>query len=223
MWDSFWDFIWYTIVIFAFVAYLIVLWHIIIDLFRDKSSGWIKAVWIIFLILLPYITAIVYLLVKGRGMADRQNEAVKEAKQATDSYIQSVATVKSPAEQIADAAIRAYETGEDAARGFPAAVLPELEDLIELVDADIHDEITAKLHRALGMAILAGAKEDDADDLTARQGQALRCYQRALQLDEKVGVKKPISQLQSALKKAGALPENSPETQSASEKDGEGT
>ncbi|MDY6808061.1 hypothetical protein GIY30_11595 [Gordonia sp. HNM0687] len=103
MWDSFWDFIWYTIVIFAFVAYLIVLWHIIIDLFRDKSSGWIKAVWIIFLVLLPYITAIVYLLAKGRGMAERQSEAVKEAKQATDSYIQSVATPKSPAEQIADA------------------------------------------------------------------------------------------------------------------------
>ncbi|MEE3849934.1 SHOCT domain-containing protein [Gordonia sp. LSe1-13] len=103
MWDSFWDFIWYTIVIFAFVAYLIVLWHIIVDLFRDKSSGWVKAVWIIFLVLIPYITAIVYLLAKGRGMAERQNEAVKEAKQATDSYIQSVATPKSPAEQIADA------------------------------------------------------------------------------------------------------------------------
>ncbi|MFW0783131.1 SHOCT domain-containing protein [Gordonia sp. CPCC 206044] len=102
MWDSFWDFIWYTIVIFAFVAYLIVLWHIIIDLFRDKSSGWIKAVWIVFLVLIPYLTAIVYLLVKGRGMAERQNEAVQEAKTATDNYIQSVAG-KSPAEQIADA------------------------------------------------------------------------------------------------------------------------
>lgn len=109
-------------------------------------------------------------------------------------------------EQVSEAAIRAYEAGEDAARAFPAAVLPAIEDLIELVDADIHDEITAKLHRALGMAILAGAKEDDADDLTARQGQALRCYQRALQLDEKVGVKKPIDQLQRALKKARPEP-----------------
>ncbi|MFW0794201.1 SHOCT domain-containing protein [Gordonia sp. CPCC 205515] len=102
MWDSFWDFIWYTIVIFAFVAYLIVLWHILIDLFRDKSSGWIKAVWIFFLILIPYLTALVYLIAKGRGMAERQTEAVAEAKQATDQYIQSVAG-KSPAEQIADA------------------------------------------------------------------------------------------------------------------------
>ncbi len=39
MWDSFWDFIWYTIVIFAFVAYLIILWHIITDLFRDKKAS----------------------------------------------------------------------------------------------------------------------------------------------------------------------------------------
>ncbi len=104
MWNSFWDFIWYTVVIFAFVAYLIVLWHIIVDLFRDRdSSGWIKAIWIVFLVLIPYITAIVYLLVKGRGMAERQEQAVKEAKAATDSYIQSVASPKSPAEQIADA------------------------------------------------------------------------------------------------------------------------
>ncbi|MYR07136.1 hypothetical protein GTV32_12830 [Gordonia sp. SID5947] len=103
MWDSFWDFIWYTIVIFAFVAYLMVLWFIITDLFRDKkSSGWLKAIWVIFLVILPYITAIVYLLAKGRGMSERQAEAAQQAKQATDSYIQSVAG-KSPAEHIADA------------------------------------------------------------------------------------------------------------------------
>ncbi|AZG46306.1 SHOCT domain-containing protein [Gordonia insulae] len=103
MWDSFWDFIWYTVVIFAFVAYLIVLWHIIADLFRDKgASGWVKAIWVIFLVILPYITAIVYLLAKGRGMAERQREAYSEAKQASDQYIKSVAG-STPAQQISDA------------------------------------------------------------------------------------------------------------------------
>jgi hypothetical protein len=103
MWDSFWDFIWYTIVIFAFVAYLIVLWHVIADLFRDKAaSGFEKAIWVIFLIILPYITAIVYLIFKGRGMAERQREAVVEAKQASDDYIKSVAGT-TPAQQIAEA------------------------------------------------------------------------------------------------------------------------
>ncbi|MBD0863330.1 PLDc N-terminal domain-containing protein [Gordonia sp. zg691] len=103
MWDSFWDFIWYTIVIFAFVAYLIVLWHIIADLFRDKAaSGWQKAVWVVFLIVFPYLTAIVYLLVKGKGMAERQREAFTEAKQASDEYIKSVAGT-SPTQQITEA------------------------------------------------------------------------------------------------------------------------
>ncbi|MDH3013494.1 MULTISPECIES: SHOCT domain-containing protein [Gordonia] len=103
MWDSFWDFIWYTIVIFAFVAYLIVLWHIITDLFRDKkASGWQKAVWVVFLIIFPYITAIVYLLAKGKGMAERQREAFTEAKQASDEYIKSVAGT-SPTQQITEA------------------------------------------------------------------------------------------------------------------------
>ncbi|GAC52010.1 SHOCT domain-containing protein [Gordonia amicalis] len=103
MWDSFWDFIWYTVVIFAFVAYLIVLWHIITDLFRDKkASGWQKAAWVVFLIIFPYITAIVYLLAKGKGMAERQREAYTEAKQASDEYIKSVAGT-SPTQQITEA------------------------------------------------------------------------------------------------------------------------
>ncbi|MEO9326471.1 SHOCT domain-containing protein [Gordonia aurantiaca] len=103
MWDSFWDFIWYTIVIFAFVAYLIVLWHIITDLFRDKgASGLQKAVWVIFLIIFPYLTAIVYLLAKGKGMAERQRQAVEQAKAASDEYIRSVAGT-TPTQQITEA------------------------------------------------------------------------------------------------------------------------
>ena len=48
MFDSFWDFLWYTLVIFAFVAYLMVLFAILSDLFRDRElSGWWKAVWIV--------------------------------------------------------------------------------------------------------------------------------------------------------------------------------
>ncbi|HEY5852966.1 MAG TPA: SHOCT domain-containing protein [Aldersonia sp.] len=103
MWNSFWDFIWYTLVIFAFVAYLMLLFYILTDLFRDRDlSGWWKAVWIVFLILVPWITALVYLIARGSGMTRRTIRAQNEAKQATDAYIQNVAG-KSPAEQIADA------------------------------------------------------------------------------------------------------------------------
>lgn len=102
--DSFWDYVWYTVVVFAFVAYLIVLFQIIVDLFRDHSvSGWVKAMWVIGLVLLPYLTALVYLIARGRGMALRAQQAQAEAKQATDEYIRTVAVGKSPAQQIADA------------------------------------------------------------------------------------------------------------------------
>ncbi|MBF6300985.1 SHOCT domain-containing protein [Nocardia amamiensis] len=101
--DSFWDYVWYTILVFAFVAYLIVMFQILVDLFRDHSvSGIAKAVWVIALVLLPYLTALVYLIVRGRGMALRAQRAQAEAQQATDQYIRQVAG-KSPAESIADA------------------------------------------------------------------------------------------------------------------------
>ncbi|HEY5856483.1 MAG TPA: SHOCT domain-containing protein [Aldersonia sp.] len=103
MWDSFWDFIWYTLVIFAFVAYLMVLFWILSDLFRDRAlSGWWKAVWIVLLLFVPWLTALVYLIARGRGMSERALAAQQEAKEQTDAYIQSVAG-KSPSDQIADA------------------------------------------------------------------------------------------------------------------------
>ena len=76
---------------------------IIADLFRDhKSSGWAKAIWVICLIIFPYITAIVYLLAKGKGMQERAQAAAAEYKKASDTYIRDVAGT-SPAQQIADA------------------------------------------------------------------------------------------------------------------------
>ncbi|RPA57624.1 hypothetical protein EF294_17690 [Gordonia oryzae] len=103
MWDSFWNFLWSMVIVFAFVAYLIVLWYIIADLFRDhKTSGWSKAIWVIFLIILPYLTAFAYLLVKGQGMAERAQKAAVEYKKESDDYIKTVAGT-SPAQQIADA------------------------------------------------------------------------------------------------------------------------
>ncbi|NGP06637.1 SHOCT domain-containing protein [Rhodococcus sp. 14C212] len=100
---DFWDIIWFIIVSFAFIAYLMVLFSIIGDLFRNhQQSGWIKAIWIVFLIFLPFLTALVYLIVNGKGMAERSAREYAQVKQAQDSYIREVAG-KSPAEHIADA------------------------------------------------------------------------------------------------------------------------
>ncbi|MFI8772857.1 SHOCT domain-containing protein [Gordonia sp. NPDC062954] len=103
MWDSFWDFIWYTVVIFIFVAYLMMLFWIISDLFRDRAlSGWWKAVWMVFLIFIPWLTALVYLIARGPGMSRRAAETQSQMQQQSDAYIRSVAG-KSSADQIADA------------------------------------------------------------------------------------------------------------------------
>ncbi len=104
--ENFWSVIWVVIWSFVFVAYLFVLFYILTDLFRDHQlSGWFKALWIVFLIFVPYLTALVYIIARGRGMAERQASAVKEARSETDAYIKHVAANggKSPAEHIADA------------------------------------------------------------------------------------------------------------------------
>ena len=104
MWNTFWDFLWTTLVIFAFIAYLMILFNILVDLFwRDhKTSGWVKAIWVIFLIVLPYLTALVFLIARGKGMAERARDQAMAAKRETDDYIKHAAG-RSPAQEIADA------------------------------------------------------------------------------------------------------------------------
>ena len=66
------DFFWWLLWIFYFAAYLYVVILIISDLFRDdKVSGWLKALWIIALVFVPFLTALVYIIVNGKGMAER--------------------------------------------------------------------------------------------------------------------------------------------------------
>lgn len=104
---DFWDFFWLMVYSFFFVAYLMVLFQVIADLIRDKElSGWWKALWMVFLIFVPVLTAFIYLVARGRGMARRQSEVVSQARSETESYIREVATsapTASPADQIASA------------------------------------------------------------------------------------------------------------------------
>ena len=101
---SFWDIVWFILISFAFVAYLMVMFSIIADLFRDpESSGIQKALWIAALIFLPFLTALIYLIVKGGGMAERQARSVDRMRERQDAYIKQVAGSASPADQIAQA------------------------------------------------------------------------------------------------------------------------
>ena len=90
--DSFWDFFWFLCLSFLFFAYLMVLFQIVTDLFRDRTvSGVMKGVWIICLIFFPFITALVYLIARGDGMAERHMETLRHAQESQAAYIQSVA------------------------------------------------------------------------------------------------------------------------------------
>lgn len=101
--SNFWDLIWLMITTFVFVSYLVVMFQIVVDLFRDTQlGGGSKVLWILGLVCLPFLTAIIYILARGRGMADRQQALVQRTKTETDSYIKGLAGV-SPATQIADA------------------------------------------------------------------------------------------------------------------------
>jgi hypothetical protein len=101
---DFWDFFWLLIWSFFFVMYLMLLFQIIGDLFRDRElGGGVKAVWMVGLLFLPFLVAFIYLVVRGKGMAERRLGAMQQARVATDEYIQSVAGAASPADQIASA------------------------------------------------------------------------------------------------------------------------
>jgi hypothetical protein len=103
--DSFWDFFWFIISFFLLMAYLVVLFQILSDLFRDRdTSGWAKAFWVFFLIILPLITSLVYLIARGQGMAERNIAAVRTAQANQEDYIRTVsAGAGSPADEIARA------------------------------------------------------------------------------------------------------------------------
>jgi hypothetical protein len=101
IWTSFWDVIWWFFWVYVFIAYLMVLFSIIADIFRDHSlNGWLKAVWIIFLVFFPFLGALVYLIARGRGMAERSGREQQQAQSAADAYIRNVAG-SSSADEIA--------------------------------------------------------------------------------------------------------------------------
>jgi len=101
--SNFWDLIQLLLSTFVMIVYLLILFQIIGDLFRDSElGGGSKVLWIIGLVVIPGLAAILYIVIRGRGMAERQRATLQRAKIDTDAYIREVAG-KSPAEHIAEA------------------------------------------------------------------------------------------------------------------------
>lgn len=87
--------------IFFFVVWIWILITILTDLFRDHEiSGWGKAAWVLFLVFIPFLTALIYLIARGSGIRDRAIKAQTDAKQHFDAYVREQAHSSSPADEL---------------------------------------------------------------------------------------------------------------------------
>jgi len=100
--DIFWSVLWF----FFLFIWIMVLFHVLTDLFRDHSvSGVTKTLWVLFLVFLPFLAVFIYLIVRGKGMGERAAAQQQQAQQQFEGYVRNVATTAeaTPTEQIARA------------------------------------------------------------------------------------------------------------------------
>jgi Short C-terminal domain/Phospholipase_D-nuclease N-terminal len=95
------DVLWTMLIFFLWVIWFWILITVFADIFRrHDTSGWSKALWMIFVIFLPYLGVLVYLGVNSKGMAERNVKTIQESQAHTDEYIRSVASSAGPAAEI---------------------------------------------------------------------------------------------------------------------------
>ncbi len=94
--DLFWSMLW----IFLFIIWIWLLISVFIDIFRNDISGWVKALWVIFVIVLPFLGVLIYLIVHGDDMQERAMNRAKGQQAAQAAYIQDVAGSGSTADEL---------------------------------------------------------------------------------------------------------------------------
>ena len=101
--DIFWSMLWF----FFLFIWIVILVHILTDLFRDHTlSGGTKTLWVLFLVFLPFLAVLIYVVSRGKGMAERAASRQQQAQDQFEGYVRSVATsdgTVTPTEQIAQA------------------------------------------------------------------------------------------------------------------------
>ena len=100
--DIFWSVLWF----FFLFIWIMILFHILTDLFRDHSvPGVTKTLWVLFLVFLPFLAVFIYLLIRGKGMGERAAAQRQQAQQEFAGYVRDVAATSetTPTEQIARA------------------------------------------------------------------------------------------------------------------------
>ena len=95
------DVFWTMIIFVLWIVWFLILFRVIADLFRRHDiSGWVKVLWMIIVILLPFLGVFIYLITQGSHMAERDMRQAKAAQGEFDDYVKSVASSGSPAAEI---------------------------------------------------------------------------------------------------------------------------
>ena len=95
------DFLWSMLLIFLWIAWFFILFRVIVDIFRrHELSGFGKVLWLIFVIILPFLGVFVYIIVEGRKMGERDLQEAQKSQAQFDSYVQSVASSGGAAAEI---------------------------------------------------------------------------------------------------------------------------
>ncbi|MDX2381482.1 MAG: PLDc N-terminal domain-containing protein [Acidimicrobiia bacterium] len=95
------QFLWSLLWFFLFVMWMYLLITIFIDIFRSQDmSGWAKAIWAVFILFLPFLGILIYLIVRGGGMQDRQMAEAKDRDAAMQLYIRGAAGASSDADEL---------------------------------------------------------------------------------------------------------------------------
>ena len=100
-WDSVGNVIWFFLVVFLWVAFFMVLFSVLGDLFRsDDLGGVAKTIWVIVLIFLPFLGMLIYLIARGGGMSERAVASARKQQALASQYVSEVAGSGSAADQI---------------------------------------------------------------------------------------------------------------------------
>jgi hypothetical protein len=92
---------WTMLILFLWVAWIMLLFHVIVDVFRSDMNGFAKALWAIFVIVVPWLGVLIYVIVNGDSMAARNVAAAQQQQAQLDDYIRSTASAGSAADEIA--------------------------------------------------------------------------------------------------------------------------
>lgn len=93
----FWSMLWF----FVWIMWFILLFRVIADIFRDDAlSGWAKAGWLVFVIIVPFLGVLIYVIARGKTMGRREMAQARERQQALDAYIRDTAGGKGGASSV---------------------------------------------------------------------------------------------------------------------------